>query len=72
MVRDIDTKFLPVVIPYRSPLCTQFEGSGYLRFGFFAKNVQNFKWAWQAHFLSHTLVILKNDVFFEDKQMILV
>ena len=30
------------------------------------------KWAWQAQFLSHNLVILKYSVFFKDKQMILV
>ena len=30
------------------------------------------KWAWQAQFLSHILIILKNNVFFEDKQMILL
>ena len=31
-----------------------------------------FKWALHAQFLSHNLVILKNNVFFEDKQMILL
>ena len=39
VVRDIDTKFIPVVNPYRNPLCTKFEGSRYLEFGFPAKNV---------------------------------
>ena len=34
--------------------------------------ISKLKWAWQAQFLSHILVILKNSVFFEDKQMILV
>ena len=33
--------------------------------------ISKLKWAWQAQFLSHILVILKNNVFFEDKQMIL-
>ena len=37
-----------------------------------ANYVSNLKWAWQAQFLSHILVILKNNVFFEDKQMILL
>ena len=34
--------------------------------------ISKLKWAWQAQFLSHILVILKNSVFFEDKEMILV
>ena len=34
--------------------------------------ISKLKWAWQAQFLSHILVILKTSVFFEDKQMILV
>ena len=34
--------------------------------------ISKLKWAWQAQFLSHILVRLKNSVFFEDKQMILV
>ena len=37
-----------------------------------ADYISKLKWAWQAQFLSHILVILKNSVFFEDKQMILV
>ena len=32
----------------------------------------NLKGAWQAQFLSHTLLILENCIVFEDKQMILV
>ena len=34
--------------------------------------ISKLKWAWQAQFLSHILVSLKNNVFFEDKQMILL
>ena len=34
--------------------------------------VSKLKWAWQAQFLSHILIILNNSAFFEDKQMILV
>ena len=34
--------------------------------------ILNFKWAWQAQFLSHNLLILQNCIFFEDKQMILL
>ena len=35
-------------------------------------DISKLKWAWQAQFLSHILIILKNNVFFEDKQMILL
>ena len=34
--------------------------------------ILNFKWAWQAQFLSHNLLILRNCISFEGKQMILV
>ena len=34
--------------------------------------ILNFKWAWQAQFLSHNLLILQNCLFFVGKQMILV
>ena len=39
---------------------------------FMAYYISKLKWAWQAQFLSHILIILKNNVFFEDKQMILL
>ena len=35
-------------------------------------SILNFKWAWQAQFLSHTPVTLKFYVFFIDVQMILI
>ena len=38
---------------------------------FRANYISKLKWAWQAQFLSHNLVILKNIVFFRDKKMIL-
>ena len=34
--------------------------------------ILNFKWAWQAQFLSHNLLILQNWIFFVGKQMMLV
>ena len=34
--------------------------------------ISKLRWAWQARFLSHILVILKNCVYFEDKQTTLV
>ena len=35
-------------------------------------SILNFKWVWQAQFLSHTPQILKNYVSFIDVQMILL
>ena len=32
----------------------------------------NFKWAWQAQFLSHNLLSLQNCLFFTNKEMMLV
>ena len=32
----------------------------------------SFEWAWQTHFLRHTLQILKKNVSFKDSKMILV
>ena len=42
VVWDIITKFSPVVSLYRYPLCTKYEGSRCLEFGFPAKNVKYF------------------------------
>ena len=39
--------------------------------GFMTDYISKLKRAWQAQFFSHDLVILKNCVFFKDKQMIL-
>ena len=57
VVWDINTKFSPVVYLNRYPLCTKFEGFWCIGFGFPTKNVYNFKWTWQVHFLSYTLQI---------------
>ncbi len=40
--------------------------------GFMGNYISKLKWAWQAQFLSYVLLILRNNLFFEDKQMILV
>ena len=42
VVRDIKTKFLPVVNLYENPLFAKNQGHGCLKFGFPAKNVKNF------------------------------
>ena len=34
--------------------------------------ILNFKWVWQAQFLSHNFLILQNCIFFEGKQIILL
>ena len=40
--------------------------------GIMTNYISKLKWMWRARFLSYILVILKNNVFFEDKQMILL
>ena len=39
--------------------------------GLSTKNLQNIKWAWQTQCFSHTPVILKKYIAFEDKHMLL-
>ena len=34
--------------------------------------ISKLKWVWQGQFLSPIIIILKNNVFFEEKQMILL
>ena len=57
---------------YLSNLDPEGEVSSFKINGFVVDYISKLKWAWQAQFLSHILVILKNNVFFEDKQMILL
>ena len=40
--------------------------------GFMATYIPNLRWAWQAQFLSHTLLISKIKTTFKDIQMILI
>ena len=40
--------------------------------GFMSSLISNFKWAWQAHFLSHSPVTLEDLTSFQDGQMIIV
>jgi len=40
--------------------------------GFTDSYISKLKWAWQAHFLSYVLLILRLNSFFEDKHMILL
>ena len=57
---------------YLSNLNPEDEVSGLKIDPLMTNYISKLRWAWQAHFLSHILVILKNCVFFEDKQMTLV
>ena len=57
---------------YLSNLNPEDEVSSLKSDGLMTIYISKLKWAWQAQFLSHILVILKNSVFFEDKQMILL
>ena len=56
---------------YLSNLNPEGEVSSFNIDKFMADNISKLKWGWQAQFSSHILVILKNNVFFDDKQMIL-
>ena len=60
LLTSLGTRFVPKI-----------KVLGASKFGFPAKNLQNFKWAWQTQFLSHTLIILENWISFEGKQMLL-
>ena len=63
-------KFHQLLTSMKTRFVPKIKVLGASKFGFPAKNLQNFKWAWQTQFLSHTPVILKNCLFFEDKQVI--
>ena len=60
LLTSLGTRFVPKI-----------KVLGASKFGFPAKNLQNFRWAWQTQFLSHTLIILENWISFEVKQMLL-
>ena len=48
------------------------EGSSFKIGRFISHFISNLKWAWQAHFLSHTPETLENQISLQDVQMILV
>ena len=72
VVWDINTKFSPVVVLIKIQLSTKFGASSYTQNRFPAKTISNFKRAWQAHFLSHTLETQEICCFFRDVQIILL
>ena len=72
VVRDIDTKFSPVVVLMSFQLSTKFGAFSYIQNGFPAKTISNFKRAWWRHFLSHTHETKEIYFFFGDVQIILL
>ena len=57
---------------YLSNLNPEGEVSSFKINRFMVHYISKLKWAWQAQFLSHILITLKNNVFFVDKQIILL
>ena len=72
VVWDIDTKFSPVVVLISFQLSTKFEGHNSLKKTAMPLGSSKWKWAWRAHFLSHTYETQKICCFLEDVQIILV
>ena len=72
VVWDINTKFSPVVVLIKIQLYFKFGASSCTKNGFPAKTIFNFKRAWRAHFLSHSLETQEICCFFGDVQIILL
>ena len=72
VVWDIDTKFSPVVVLMSFQLSTKFEGHNSLKKTAMPLGSSKWKWAWRAHFLSHTYETQKICCFLADVQIILV
>ena len=72
MVWDIDTKFSPVVVLMSFQLSTKFEGHNSLKKTAMPLGSSKWKWAWRAHFLSHTYETQEICCFLADVQIILV
>ena len=69
---DIDTKFSPVVVLMSFQLSTKFEGHNLLKKTAISLGSSKWKWAWRAHFLSHTYETQEICCFLADVQIILV
>ena len=72
MVWDIDTKFSSVVVLISFQLSTKFEEHNLLKKTAMPLGSSKWKWAWQAHFLSHTYETQKICCFLADVQIISV
>ena len=56
----------------RTDLNLEGEGSS-CKIGWFMSNLcSNLKWAWQAHFLSHSLQTLQKSMTFQDAHVVLI
>ena len=72
VIWDIDTKFLPIVVLMSFQLSTKFEGHNSLKKTAMPLGSSKWKWAWRAHFLSHTYETQEICCFLADVQIILV
>ena len=72
MVWDINTKFSPVVVLMSFQLSTKFEGHNSLKKTAMPLGSSKWKWAWQAHFLSHTYETREICCFFWGVQTLLL
>ena len=72
VVWDIDTKFSPVVVLMSFQHSTKFEGHNSLKKTAMPLGSSKRKWAWRAHFLSHTYETQEICCFLADVQIILV
>ena len=72
VVWDIDTKFSPVVVLMSFQLSTKFEGHNSLKKTAMPLGSSKWKWAWRAHFLSHTYETQEICCFLADVQIILL
>ena len=72
VVWDIDTKFSPVVVFMSFQLSTKFEGHNLLKKTAMSLGSSKWKWAWRAHFLSHTYETQEICRFLADVKIILL
>ena len=72
VVWDIKPKFLPHKVVIRCQLFTKFKVHSCTQNGFSAKTILKLKWAWGAHFLSHTNQTWQICYFLGDVQIILL
>ena len=72
VVWDIDTKFSPVVVLMSFQLSTKFKGHNSLKKTAMPLGSSKWKWAWRAHFLSHTYETQEICCFLADVKIILL
>ena len=72
VVWDIDLKFSQFIVLMSFQLSTKFEGHNSIKKTAMPLGSSKWKWAWRAHFLSHTHETQEICFFFGDVQIILV